>query len=109
MTIAVNPEESKEFVVKVWQFEDIFIKKHRSPYNLPLEGSRWKDWLLVSLLLVAVVGGWAALRAGRASRHQVQRMLRDMEQLRKAEMALDDMQKELEKARLEQVCIEKTY
>lgn len=67
------------------------------------EGSRWKDWLLASLLLGAVVGGWAALRAGRASRHQVQRMLRDMEHLRKAEMALDDMQKELEKARLEQV------
>lgn len=43
------------------------------------------------------------MRAGRASRSQVQRMLRDMEQLRKAEMALDDMQKELEKARLEQV------
>ncbi|XP_023948270.2 stromal interaction molecule homolog isoform X2 [Bicyclus anynana] len=68
----------------------------------PPKGSRWKDWLLASLLLGAVVGGWAALRAGRASRHQVQRMLRDMEQLRKAEMALDDMQKELEKARLEQ-------
>ncbi|XP_050355503.1 stromal interaction molecule homolog isoform X2 [Nymphalis io] len=68
----------------------------------PPKGSRWKDWLLASLLLGAVVGGWAAVRAGRASRHQVQRMLRDMEQLRKAEMALDDMQKELEKARLEQ-------
>ncbi|XP_047027885.1 stromal interaction molecule homolog isoform X3 [Helicoverpa zea] len=68
----------------------------------PPKGSRWKDWLLASLLLLAVVGGWAALRAGRASRHQVQRMLRDMEQLRKAEMALNDMQKELEKARLEQ-------
>ncbi|CAH2055734.1 unnamed protein product, partial [Iphiclides podalirius] len=68
----------------------------------PPKGSRWKDWLLASLLLGAVVGGWAALRAGRASRTQVQRMLRDMEQLRKAEMALDDMQKELEKARLEQ-------
>ncbi|XP_045504817.1 stromal interaction molecule homolog isoform X2 [Colias croceus] len=68
----------------------------------PPKGSRWKDWLLASLLLCAVVGGWAALRAGRASRDQVQRMLRDMEQLRKAEMALDDMQKELEKARLEQ-------
>ncbi|XP_072945540.1 stromal interaction molecule homolog isoform X2 [Epargyreus clarus] len=68
----------------------------------PPKGSRWKDWLLASLLLGAVVGGWAALRAGRASRHQVQRMLQDMEQLRKAEMALNDMQKELEKARLEQ-------
>ncbi|XP_045539447.1 stromal interaction molecule homolog isoform X3 [Papilio machaon] len=71
-------------------------------FGPPKEGSRWKDWLLASLLLGAVVGGWAALRAGRASRTQVQRMLRDMEQLRKAEMALDDMQKELEKARLEQ-------
>ncbi|XP_045504816.1 stromal interaction molecule homolog isoform X1 [Colias croceus] len=71
-------------------------------FGPPKEGSRWKDWLLASLLLCAVVGGWAALRAGRASRDQVQRMLRDMEQLRKAEMALDDMQKELEKARLEQ-------
>ncbi|CAG9571948.1 unnamed protein product [Danaus chrysippus] len=71
-------------------------------FGPPKEGSRWKDWLLASLLLGAVVGGWAALRAGRASRHQVQRMLRDMEHLRKAEMALDDMQKELEKARLEQ-------
>ncbi|VVD03075.1 stromal interaction molecule homolog isoform X2 [Leptidea sinapis] len=68
----------------------------------PPKGSRWKDWLLASLLLGAVVGSWAALRAGRASRHQLQRMLRDMEHLRKAEMALDDMQKELEKARLEQ-------
>ncbi|XP_045487508.1 stromal interaction molecule homolog isoform X2 [Pieris rapae] len=68
----------------------------------PPKGSRWKDWLLASLLLGAVVGSWTALRAGRASRVQVQRMLRDMEQLRKAEMALDDMQKELEKARLEQ-------
>ncbi|CAG5054271.1 unnamed protein product [Parnassius apollo] len=71
-------------------------------FGPPKEGSRWKDWLLASLLLGAVVGGWAALRAGRASRTQVQRMLRDMEQLRKAEMALDDMQKELEKARIEQ-------
>ncbi|XP_026736183.1 stromal interaction molecule homolog isoform X3 [Trichoplusia ni] len=68
----------------------------------PPKGSRWKDWLLASLLLGAVVGGWAALRAGRASRHQVQRMLRDMEQLRKAEMALNDMQKELKKAQEEQ-------
>ncbi|XP_063366153.1 stromal interaction molecule homolog isoform X2 [Cydia amplana] len=68
----------------------------------PPKGSRWKDWLLASLMLGAVAGGWAALRAGRASRHQVQRMLRDMEQLRRAELALDDMQKELEKARLEQ-------
>ncbi|XP_059061129.1 stromal interaction molecule homolog isoform X4 [Achroia grisella] len=68
----------------------------------PPKGSRWKDWLLASLLLGAVVGVWAALRAGRASRTQVQRMLRDMEQLRKAEMALDNMQKELEIARLEQ-------
>ncbi|XP_026317837.1 stromal interaction molecule homolog isoform X2 [Hyposmocoma kahamanoa] len=68
----------------------------------PPKGSRWKDWLLASLLLGALVGGWAALRAGRASRDQLKRMLRDMEQLRRAEMALDDMQKELEKARLEQ-------
>ncbi|XP_028169513.1 stromal interaction molecule homolog, partial [Ostrinia furnacalis] len=71
-------------------------------FGPPKEGSRWKDWLLASLLLGAVVGGWAALRAGRASRSQVQRMLRDMEQLKKAEMALDDMQKELERARQEQ-------
>ncbi|XP_063366152.1 stromal interaction molecule homolog isoform X1 [Cydia amplana] len=71
-------------------------------FGPPKEGSRWKDWLLASLMLGAVAGGWAALRAGRASRHQVQRMLRDMEQLRRAELALDDMQKELEKARLEQ-------
>lgn len=68
----------------------------------PPKGSRWKDWLLAMLLLGAAAGGFAALRAGRASRHQVQRMLRDMEHLRKAELALDDMQKELEKARLEQ-------
>ncbi|KAI5639822.1 STIM1 orai1-activating region domain-containing protein [Phthorimaea operculella] len=68
----------------------------------PPKGSRWKDWLLASLLMGALVGGWAALRAGRASRDQLKRMLRDMEQLRKAEMALDDMQKELERARLAQ-------
>lgn len=68
----------------------------------PPKGSRWKDWLLASLLLGAVVGGWAALRAGRASRSQLQKMMSDMEQLRNAEIALNKMQAELANARLEQ-------
>ncbi|CAH0719037.1 unnamed protein product, partial [Brenthis ino] len=91
----------KFFSVEVLKFVQ-FLISGRYVDLTDEEGSRWKDWLLASLLLGAVVGGWAALRAGRASRHQVQRMLRDMEQLRKAEMALDNMQKELDKAKLEQ-------
>ncbi|GBP45063.1 Stromal interaction molecule homolog [Eumeta japonica] len=66
------------------------------------EGGRWKDWLLASLLLGALGGGWIAVRASRASKQHIARMEMDMEQLRKAEVALDNMQRELEQARLEQ-------
>lgn len=60
--------------------------------------------MLVTLVLGAVVGCWWAYQQSRASRRQLGRMLKDMESLRRAEMALDNLQKELERARLEQVC-----
>ncbi|CAH2979327.1 unnamed protein product [Chilo suppressalis] len=71
-------------------------------FGPPKEGSRWKDWLLATLLLGAVIGAWAALRADRASRTKMQTMLDEMDQLRKAEMALEDMQKDLDRAKQEQ-------
>ncbi|XP_077286450.1 stromal interaction molecule [Arctopsyche grandis] len=65
-------------------------------------GHGWKDGMLIALIVGAIVGCWWAYQQSRASRRQLGRMLKDMESLRKAELALDDLQKELERARLEQ-------
>lgn len=61
--------------------------------------------MLIALIVGAIVGCWWAYQQSRASRRQLGRMLKDMESLRRAELALDDLQKELERARLEQVLL----
>jgi len=65
-------------------------------------GTRWKDLLLVALLLTAIIGSWYAYQQNKNSRFHLRRMAKDLEGLHKAEVALQEMQKELERARLEQ-------
>ncbi|XP_023719492.1 stromal interaction molecule homolog isoform X2 [Cryptotermes secundus] len=64
-----------------------------------------KDLVLVTLLLGALIGCWYAYRQNKNSRRHLRRMMKDMESLHKAELALDHLQKELERARLEQACV----
>ncbi|XP_052865233.1 stromal interaction molecule homolog [Anopheles cruzii] len=65
-------------------------------------GTRWKDLLLVTLLLTAIIGSWYAYHQNKNAKIHIRRMAKDVEGLLKAEVALKEMQKELELARLEQ-------
>ncbi|XP_058064312.1 stromal interaction molecule homolog [Anopheles bellator] len=65
-------------------------------------GTRWKDLLLVTLLLTAIIGSWYAYHQNKNAKIHIRRMAKDVEGLLKAEVALKEMQKELEQARLEQ-------
>ncbi|ETN67607.1 Stromal interaction molecule [Anopheles darlingi] len=65
-------------------------------------GTRWKDLLLVTLLLTAIIGSWYAYNQNKNAKIHIRRMAKDVEGLLKAEVALKEMQKELEQARLEQ-------
>lgn len=70
--------------------------------NLSETGNRWKDMVLVALLLTAIIGSWYAYQQNKNAKGHLKRMARDMEQLHKAEKELSKMQTELERARLEQ-------
>ncbi|XP_065076484.1 stromal interaction molecule homolog isoform X2 [Ochlerotatus camptorhynchus] len=70
-------------------------------------GTRWKDLLLVTLLLTAIIGSWYAYQQNKNAKIHLKRMAKDVEGLLKAEVALKDMQKELERARLEQENVDK--
>ncbi|KAL1110335.1 hypothetical protein AAG570_007868, partial [Ranatra chinensis] len=63
-----------------------------------------KDVILITLLLGALIGCWYAYRMNKNSRRHLRRMMKDMESLHKAELALENLQKELERARQEQEC-----
>uniref|UniRef100_A0A182N0F8 SAM domain-containing protein n=1 Tax=Anopheles dirus TaxID=7168 RepID=A0A182N0F8_9DIPT len=65
-------------------------------------GTRWKDLLLVTLLLTAIIGSWYAYHQNKSAKIHIRRMAKDVEGLLKAEVALKEMQKELEQARQEQ-------
>uniref|UniRef100_A0A182KEU3 SAM domain-containing protein n=1 Tax=Anopheles christyi TaxID=43041 RepID=A0A182KEU3_9DIPT len=65
-------------------------------------GTRWKDLLLVTLLLTAIIGSWYAYHQNKSAKIHIRRMAKDVEGLLKAEVALKEMQKELEQARIEQ-------
>uniref|UniRef100_A0A336MNK6 CSON001709 protein n=1 Tax=Culicoides sonorensis TaxID=179676 RepID=A0A336MNK6_CULSO len=65
-------------------------------------GTRWKDLLLVALLLTAIIGSWYAYQQNKNAKFHLKRMAKDMEGLHTAEIALQEMQKELERARMEQ-------
>lgn len=61
-----------------------------------------KDVILVTLLLGALLGCWYAYRQNKSSRRHLRRMMKDMESLHRAELALEDLQRELEHAKKEQ-------
>ena len=63
---------------------------------------RFKDAVLVVSLLLAVGGCWYAFIQKKTSQMQIQKMMKDMDSLSKAEMQLQSMQNELSKARYEQ-------
>ncbi|XP_055709360.1 stromal interaction molecule homolog isoform X2 [Phlebotomus papatasi] len=65
-------------------------------------GTRWKDYILVTLLLSVIFGCWYGYQQNKNSKTHLRRMAKDMEGLQKAEQALLEMQKELERARMEQ-------
>lgn len=51
-----------------------------------------KDLILVTLLLGALTGCWYAYRQNKNSRKHLRRMMKDMESLHKAELALENLQ-----------------
>lgn len=61
-----------------------------------------KDLILITLLMSALTGCYYAYRQSRNSNQHLQRMMRDMEGLQKAESDLKDLQVELERAKQEQ-------
>ncbi|XP_066999353.2 stromal interaction molecule homolog isoform X2 [Anabrus simplex] len=65
-------------------------------------GHALKDFILISLLTLALLGCWYAYGKTKSSQNDVRRMMKHMESLQKAELALDQLQKELERARMEQ-------
>lgn len=56
-------------------------------------GTRWKDYILVTLLLSVIVGCWYGYQQNKNSKTHLRRMAKDMEGLQKAETALQEMQK----------------
>uniref|UniRef100_A0A182JIT8 Uncharacterized protein n=1 Tax=Anopheles atroparvus TaxID=41427 RepID=A0A182JIT8_ANOAO len=56
-------------------------------------GTRWKDLLLVTLLLTAIIGSWYAYHQNKSAKIHIRRMAKDVEGLLKAEVALKEMQK----------------
>lgn len=70
-------------------------------------GTKWKDIVLVTLLLTAIIGSWYAYQQNKNAKGHLKRMARDMEQLHKAEGELQRMQMELERARVEQENVDK--
>ncbi|XP_033216491.1 stromal interaction molecule homolog isoform X2 [Belonocnema kinseyi] len=65
-------------------------------------GHSIKDLVLITLLFGALIGCWYAYQQKKNSQKHLYRMMKDMESLHKAEIALEDLQKELERARVEQ-------
>ncbi|KAK0159350.1 hypothetical protein PV328_010236 [Microctonus aethiopoides] len=65
-------------------------------------GHSLKDLILITLLFGALIGCWYAYQQKKSSQKHLKRMMKDMEGLHKAEIALEDLQKELERARMEQ-------
>uniref|UniRef100_A0A146KQY1 Stromal interaction molecule n=1 Tax=Lygus hesperus TaxID=30085 RepID=A0A146KQY1_LYGHE len=62
-------------------------------------GKQMKDIIMVTLLLGTLFGFWYAYRMNKSSHMNLKRMMKNMESLQKAELALENLQKELEVAR----------
>uniref|UniRef100_A0A8D8PS11 Stromal interaction molecule homolog n=1 Tax=Cacopsylla melanoneura TaxID=428564 RepID=A0A8D8PS11_9HEMI len=64
--------------------------------------SHVKDYILGTLILVALTICWYVYRQKESSQEHLRRMMKDMEGLQRAELDLANLQKELERARIEQ-------
>ncbi|BES90772.1 stromal interaction molecule [Nesidiocoris tenuis] len=62
-------------------------------------GTYVKDIIMITLLLGTLFGFWYAYRMNKSSHMNLNRMMKNMESLQKAELALENLQKELEVAR----------
>lgn len=73
----------------------LFKKKNRLFFCVAIieTGTRWKDYILVTLLLSAIIGCWYAYQQNKSAKRHLRRMAKDMEGLQKAETALTEMQK----------------
>lgn len=71
------------------------INKTLKRLNTPLTetGTRWKDYILVTLLLSAIIGCWYAYQQNKNAKRHLRRMAQDMEGLQRAEQSLQEMQK----------------
>jgi stromal interaction molecule 1 len=56
-------------------------------------GTRWKDLLLVALVMTAIIGYWYFYNVDKSSKAHLKRMAQEMEQLQKAEYNLQSIQK----------------
>ena len=85
---------------KIYSIFQLFINIYSN--SISETGTRWKDLLLVTLLLSAIIGSWYAYQQNKNAKTHLRRMAKDVEGLLKAELQLKEMQSELEKARAEQ-------
>lgn len=58
----------------------------------------WKDLTLIALIICGGIGMWYAVQQNKKFKNHLNRMNKDMEGLQRAESALEDLQKELERA-----------
>lgn len=74
-------------------YQFVFVGNLKHEQFLLETGTRWKDYILVTLLLSAIIGCWYAYQQNKSAKRHLRRMAKDMEGLQKAETALADMQK----------------
>lgn len=55
-------------------------------------GHSLKDLILITLLFGALIGCWYVYQQKKSSQKHLKRMMKDMEGLHKAELALEDLQ-----------------
>lgn len=63
-----------------------------SALSFPDYGHGIKDVILITLLFGATIGCYYAYHQNKSSKKHLQRMIKDMESLHKAELALDHLQ-----------------
>ncbi|XP_030649458.1 stromal interaction molecule 1b [Chanos chanos] len=73
-------------------------------FGPPLMGrdSQLKDFVLVVSIVIGLAGCWFAYMQSRKSKDHMQKMMKDLESLQRAEESLSDLQQKLEKAEEEQ-------
>lgn len=90
------PRGKNKYLKKKISFQNKFYKKKKFLW-LTETGTRWKDYILVTLLLSAIIGCWYAYQQNKNAKRHLRRMAQDMEGLQRAEQSLQEMQKVKEK------------